>query len=49
MKNLEITLEEQKIIIDLIYNVRKTINPDYDFFKKQREELTIKLNNNIMK
>lgn len=48
MNELSITLEEQKTILDLINHVRRTVNPDYDFFKKQRNDLTIKLNNSII-
>lgn len=48
MRSITITLEEQKTILDLINHVRITVNPNYDFFKKQREDLTMRLNNSII-
>ena len=48
MANLTITIEEQKTILDLINHVRRTVKPEYDFFQKQRQDLTVKLNNNII-
>jgi len=47
MAKIFITIEEQQTIIDLINHARLSINPEIDFFKKQREDLYMKLNNNV--
>lgn len=48
MNNLTITIEEQKIILYLINHVRRSIDPNFDFFKKQRQDLNLKINNNLI-